>query len=53
MQSHQNEHFSPFEFSSAGIKNGVWIYSGGLNSLASALIRIRFGSWKVRRLYRT
>ena len=23
MQSHQNEHFSPFEFSSAGIKNGV------------------------------
>ena len=49
----QNEHFSPFWFSSVGIKIGVSINSGGLNSLfGSALIRIRFGSWKVRRLNR-
>ena len=32
-QFDQNEHFSPFEFSSAGIKIGVWINSGSLNSL--------------------
>ena len=49
----QNKHFSPFWFSSVGIKIGVSINSGGLNSLfGSALIRIRFGSWKVRRLNR-
>ena len=33
MQFDQNEHFSSFEFSSAGIKIGVWINSAGLNSL--------------------
>ena len=32
-QFDQNEYFSLFEFSSAGIKAGVWINSGGLNSL--------------------
>ena len=32
-QFDQNEHFFSFEFSSAGIKIGVWINSGGLNSL--------------------
>ena len=31
-QFDENEHFSPFELSSAGIKIGVWINSGGLNS---------------------
>ena len=32
MQFDRNEHFSPFEFSLAGIKVGVWINSAGLNS---------------------
>ena len=32
-QFDQNGHFSPSEFSSAGIKIGVWINSGGLNGL--------------------
>ena len=32
-QFDKNEHFSPFEFSSAGIKIGVQINSGGPNSL--------------------
>ena len=32
-QFDENEHFSSFEFSSAGIKIGVWVNSGGLNSL--------------------
>ena len=29
----QNEYFPPFEFSSAGVKTGVWINSAGLNNL--------------------
>ena len=49
-QFDRNEHFSPLELSSAALKIGVWINSAGLGS---ALIRIRFGSWNVRRLNRT
>ena len=51
MHFEQNEYFSPFEFSSAGINIDIWIInSAGLNNLSrSALIRIRFGSWKVQR----
>ena len=33
MQFDRNEYFSSFEFSSAGIKTGVWINSAGLNNL--------------------
>ena len=32
-QFDRNEHFSPFEFSAAGIKIGVRINSAGLNNL--------------------
>jgi len=35
-QFDQNEHFSPFEFSSAGIKIGVWINSGGLMTISAS-----------------
>ena len=48
-QFDRNEHFSPFDFNSAGIMIGVWINSARLNNL---LVRSRFGSWKVRRLKR-
>ena len=44
-QFDRNEHFSRSEFSSAGIKIGVWINSAGLINLGRTLIiRIRFGS---------
>ena len=32
-QFDRNEHFSPFELTSAAIKIGVWINSAGLNNL--------------------
>ena len=50
MQFDQNEHFSSFEFSSAGIKIGVWINSAGLNSLGRPQFELgsaheKFGVW--------
>ena len=51
-QFDQNEHISPSEFSSAGIKIGVWINSGGLNSLGRPKFELGSLSRKVRRLNR-
>ena len=47
-QFDRNEYFSPFEFSSARIKIGVWINSARLNNFGLAFIQIRCGSGKVR-----
>lgn len=50
MQFDLSKHFSPTEFSSAGIKNGVWIKSAGLNSLGRPKFEVgsaqkKFGVW--------
>ena len=51
-QFDRNEHFSPSEFSSAGIKIRVWIDSAGLNNLGRPYFEYRFGLRKVQRLNR-
>ena len=49
-----NEYFSPFEFSSARIKIGIWINSARLNNLGRPLFKLgvgqeKFGVWFVWR----
>ena len=52
-QFDRNEHFSPFELSSAAIKIGVWINSAGLNDLCQPSFELASShEKKVRRLNR-
>ena len=53
-QFDRNEYFSPFEFSLARIKIGVWINSARLNNLSRPLFKLgvgqeKFGVWFVWR----